>query len=116
MKKYQIMYIEKKANNHTGEAHVGKVTFSKTGRTIYYKDIILQHLRNVGVSANYFNVDTQEQYWVSGVKKNSSNRHWTGTGVVIIDQEAKDEFLSITQGLLPKNYKIEGAVANSKVG
>ncbi len=107
MQDSQIMYIEKKDGNHTGEAHVGKVTFSKTGNTIYYKDIILQRLKNVGISANYFDTETQEQYWVSGIKKDGTDRHWAGNGVIIVDQEAEDEFLSTTKGILPRYYEIE---------
>jgi len=34
--KSRIMYIERKAGSITGEARIGRVKFSKTGRTMYY--------------------------------------------------------------------------------
>jgi len=33
----RIMYIECKAGGLTGGARIGRVTFSKTGRTLYYR-------------------------------------------------------------------------------
>ena len=35
--KSRIMYIEDKSNGLVGEARIGRVTFSKSGKTIYYK-------------------------------------------------------------------------------
>ncbi|HZT41227.1 MAG TPA: hypothetical protein VFA07_03515 [Chthonomonadaceae bacterium] len=34
--KSRIMYIERKAGRLIGEARIGRVTYSKSGRTIYY--------------------------------------------------------------------------------
>jgi hypothetical protein len=34
--KTRIMYLERKAGNLTGPARIGRVTYSKTGATIYY--------------------------------------------------------------------------------
>jgi len=34
--KSRIMYIESKAGGLTGPARIGRVTFSKSGATIYY--------------------------------------------------------------------------------
>ncbi|HWZ75292.1 MAG TPA: hypothetical protein VNX87_02085 [Candidatus Sulfotelmatobacter sp.] len=35
--KSRIMYIESKAESVNGPARIGRVTFSKTGLTLYYK-------------------------------------------------------------------------------
>ena len=35
--KTRIMYIEKKAGNLTGPARIGRMTYSKTGATVYYQ-------------------------------------------------------------------------------
>jgi hypothetical protein len=35
--KTRIMYIERKAGNLTGPARIGRVTYSKTVATIYYR-------------------------------------------------------------------------------
>jgi hypothetical protein len=34
--KTRIMYIERKAGSLTGTARIGRVTYSKTGATIFY--------------------------------------------------------------------------------
>ena len=43
--KSRIMYIERKAGELTGEARIGRVTFSKTGRTLYYGGKAFRSLR-----------------------------------------------------------------------
>jgi hypothetical protein len=41
---------------------------------------------------------------VSGIKKDGHDRHWAGSGEVLIDKLAVNEYLSITnQNSLPKN-------------
>lgn len=47
-------------------------------------------------SGNYYDVETAESYWVSGVKKKGGDRHWAGRGKITIDAGAVDEFLQIT--------------------
>lgn len=104
---HNIMYIERCAPNHSGEAHIGEISCSKAKKTIYYKSKVLQKLP--GVRGNYQDLKTGEEYWVSGVKKVGTNRHWAATGFtkVIIDKEAKEEFLLIVNGKLPSNYEFE---------
>lgn len=63
------MYIERKADSLEGEARIGRVSFSKTGKTIYYKNQAFQSLKGQGYKANYFNLETGESYWISGPKK-----------------------------------------------
>ena len=92
--KDRIMYIELKTGYaHNGPAWIGRVKFSKTGKTIYYKDKALQ--RGHGVNGNYFDVETGEEYWISGVKKDRQDRHWAGSGAVEIDEDAREEYLRI---------------------
>ena len=67
MKKRTIMYIERKAGSLEGPARIGWVTFSKTGRTIYYKGQAFQSLKGSGYKCNYFDVKTGDEYWISGV-------------------------------------------------
>lgn len=71
MKKTRVMYIELKSGySDNGPARIGRVSFSKTGRTIYYGSKALQSCNGQGISGNYFDVETGEEYWISGVKKN----------------------------------------------
>ena len=48
----RIMYIECKAGELTGPARIGRVTFSKTGRTLYYRGQTFQSLKGQGFKAN----------------------------------------------------------------
>src|SRR5438552_2606089 len=60
----RIMYIERKAGDLTGPARIGRVTFSKTGRTLYYKGQRFQSLKGAGFKSNYYDVDSGEDYWI----------------------------------------------------
>ena len=88
------MYVE---NKSTGEARIGWVTFSKTGKTIYYQNKILKRLKGGGISGNHLCEDTNDEYWISGVKKKGSNAHWAEPVKIIIDDDAKEEYEKIVQ-------------------
>jgi hypothetical protein len=65
------MYVELKSGYHdNGPAWIGRVAFSKTGRTIYYRGKSLRRIPGGGIFANHRDIETGEEYWVSGVKKN----------------------------------------------
>ena len=92
----RLMYLENKSKlGDRGEARIGWVTFSKTGRSIYYRGRRFQRLKGGGVSGNYFDVDTGDEYWISGVKKTGTNRHWAGGGTIRIDSDARAEYKKI---------------------
>lgn len=88
------MYVELKTGfQHDGPAWIGRVRFSKTGRTLYYRGRRLQSLKGGGrMTANHVDIDTGDEFWVSGVKKNGQDRHWAGHGPVQIDDDAADEY------------------------
>src|SRR5205809_8111180 len=46
----RIMYIECKAEALTGEGRIGRVTFSQTGRTLYYHGQKFQSLKGAGLN------------------------------------------------------------------
>ncbi len=87
----RIMYIECKAGALLGEARIGRVTFSKTGRTLYYQEQKFQSLKGKGFKSNYYNVETGEDYWISGPKRNGSDRLYGGAGVEI-DEDVRVEY------------------------
>src|SRR6185312_14792510 len=75
----RIMYIESKATGISGPARIGRVTFSQTGKSIYYRDKCFQTLKGHGFKSNYFDVVTGEEYWISGCKKNGADRLYGGS-------------------------------------
>jgi hypothetical protein len=48
-KKTRIMYIESKAGGLVGPARIGRVSYSKTGCTIYYKGKEFQKLKGIWI-------------------------------------------------------------------
>jgi hypothetical protein len=48
---------------------------------------------NIECSGNYVDMESAESYWVSGVKKNGEDRHWAGSGKVLIEADAVEEYL-----------------------
>lgn len=88
------MYVELKTGfNDDGPRGSAGSAFSKTGQTLYYRNRCLQSLKGGGgMFANYVNIDTGDECWVSGVKKNRQDRHWAGHGPVDIDEDAAEEY------------------------
>ncbi|WGK95318.1 MULTISPECIES: hypothetical protein [Flavobacterium] len=94
--KPKIMYIENKSEGHSGSAWIGYAEFSKSGQTVYFDNKALKKLKTTGISGNHFDIETGEEYWVSGIKKNGQDRHWAGGGKVMLDKDCVEEYLKFT--------------------
>ena len=88
--KSRIMYIEAKGDGISGPARIGRVTFSKTGKSIYYRGHCFAPLKGSGFKANYFDCESHERYWISGCKRNSEDRLYPGT--IEIDEDVREEY------------------------
>ncbi len=88
----RIMYIECKAGALTGAARIGRVTFSKTGRTLYYGGETFQSLKGAGFKSNYFCVETGENYWISGPKRRGGDALYGGNIPIEIDADVREEY------------------------
>jgi hypothetical protein len=95
------MYIENKSESLNGPARIGRVAFSKTGLTLYYRGKSFQSLKG-GYKANYFDVDTGEQYWISGCKKAGGDRLYVSGIPIEIDEDAREEYWTVIRGLPEK--------------
>jgi hypothetical protein len=95
--KSRIMYIEKKGNEVSGPARIGRVTFSKSGESLYYQGHRFQKSSMIGLKANYFDSETREDYWISGCKKRGGDRLYSGT--IEIDEDAREEYWVEIRGL-----------------
>jgi hypothetical protein len=89
----RLLYVECKTGGHAGEAWIGLVTFSKAGTTIYFNGLAYRSLKGRGFSANYADVETGEEYWITGVKKRGTNRHRFGSGLIHVDRRAVSPLL-----------------------
>jgi riboflavin synthase alpha subunit len=102
-----IKYIELKSGfSDNGPAWIGKIKYSKSKRVIYFYN--KGFIKVNGISGNYIDMETNEEYWISGIKKNEKNRHWAGNGKIIIDKNIVNEYLEyIEKDILNNNYIIE---------
>ena len=86
--KSQIMYIEFKGDNLTSPGRIGLVTFSKSGRTLRYHDREFQPVH--GYKYNYIDIETGEEYWISGCKKKGGDTLYPG--IIEIDEDVREEY------------------------
>ena len=95
--KPRIMFIELKSHSgghdDNGPAHISRVTFSKTGKTIYWNNKKLER-SSPGGCGNHVDAETGDVYWVSGPKKNGQDRYPWGAAKVEIDPDVREEYWS----------------------
>lgn len=101
--KYIIKYIELKTGySDDGPAWIGRVKMSKKGDTIYFNNHAYQ--KKIGCYANYYDIESSDEYWISGIKRDGQNRHWAGGGKIMIDRKIVEEYvLMIDEKELNKN-------------
>jgi hypothetical protein len=91
-----IRYIELKTGyNDNGPAWIGRVQLSRSGQTVYFDGKAFKRRAGRG-SANHYDIETREAYWISGIKKDGRDRHWAGSGKITIEASAVNEYLAIT--------------------
>jgi hypothetical protein len=91
------MYIENKADSLNGRGRIGRIHFSKTGRTLMYAGKQFRSLKG-GYKANYYDIESGDQYWISGPKKNGGDRLY-GTPGVDIDEDVRQEYWTSIRGM-----------------
>jgi hypothetical protein len=97
--KSRIMYIECKADGLTGPARIGRVTFSQTGKTLYYQGQTFQSLKGAGFKCNFYDVATGEYYWISGPRKDGADRLYGERDGVDIDVDVRLEYWRDIRGM-----------------
>ena len=103
------MYIEAKGGGLTGPARIGRVSFSKSGRTIYYRGQEFRSLDGAGFKANFYDVATGAEYWISGPKKDGSDRLYGERVPVEIDDDVREEYWTAIRG---QAHRVNESVAN----
>ena len=88
-----LRYIELKTGyNDNGPAWIGRVKLSRSGQTVYFNGKAFKRVS----SGTYIDLETRESYWISGVKKRGTNRHWAGSGRITIEARVVAEYLALT--------------------
>jgi hypothetical protein len=103
--KPRIMYIECKGGGFvemygqlivdhegslTGPARIGRVTFNRTGNTLFYDG--KQFHRSEGFKSNYVCEETGERYWISGPKKRGGDALYATNITTKIDDDVREEY------------------------
>lgn len=87
-----IKYLELKTGfSDDGPAWIAKIEFSKSKKSIYFNGRCL--LGNG--HGNCQDIETDEIFWVSGIKKNGEDRHSCGSGKIMIDRNILNEYLNL---------------------
>lgn len=80
----RMMYVELKTGYDIdrGPAWISRVDFSRSGRTVYFHGRVLRRARSF--DANHIDAASGDRYWVSGPRRDRSDRrstnlpvHWT---------------------------------------
>lgn len=96
------MYIENKSGSLNGPATIGRVTFSKTGKSINYGGRTFHRLKGGGYKANYFDVETGEDFWISGPRKDGNDRLYPeSTQPIHVDEDVAEEYWREIRGMNP---------------
>jgi hypothetical protein len=97
--KSRIMYIESKSGGLVGPARIGRVTFSRSGSTLYYRGKAFRSLKGHGFKANYYDVETGEHYWISGPRRDGQDALYATNLRPEIDDDVWDEYVRDIRGL-----------------
>jgi len=114
--KTEMRYIELKTGfSDDGPAWIAPAAFSKTGKTVYFNNHAF--IRYNGISGNYADIETGEEYWISGVKRTGSNRCPWSRDKITVARNVLDEFLALTgqASLDSSQYEIADIPANYPV-
>jgi hypothetical protein len=95
----RIMYVESKADGLEGQARIGRVYFSKTGKTLYYRGLRFRSLKGRGFKANYRELSSRDEYWISGPRRDRDDRLYGGSRGVLIDDDVRVEYQSYLRGI-----------------
>jgi hypothetical protein len=118
----KLMYMEQKSG--AGEARIGYVTFSRSRRTIYYKDKAFQSANGKAIRGNYYGYVRESylkwqndnsikpqfigEYWISAPKRDGGDRHpLERSGEVFVDSDAVEEYLMLRNlAAIPSHEKV----------
>jgi hypothetical protein len=114
--KSEIKYIELKTGyNHDGPAWIGLVSFSKSGKTIYFNGRAFQSIGSDRIRGNFYDIENGEEYWISGVKKDQTDRHQFGNGQIQIEERAVNDYLAIIKRKSLDNSRFSICKVNEEI-
>ncbi len=92
----ELKYIELISGfTHTGPAWIGLVSFSKSGKTVYFDGKAFQRIGSDRTRGNFYDIESGDEYWISGVKKNMTDRHKFGGGKIFVEKRILNKYLQV---------------------
>ncbi|TJZ56821.1 hypothetical protein FCH28_04675 [Streptomyces piniterrae] len=94
----RIMFVQLKTGYDTdrGPSWIGWVDFSKTWQTAYFQGRTLRRAEGMS-SANFYDIDTDEEFWISGPKRDQSDTRY-GPFNAVIEDDAADAYAAFRRG------------------
>lgn len=112
------MYLERGGGLRSavhGDAFIGRVSITRTGATLRWRDRSFQSLKGGGYKANCFEVETGERWWISGCRQDG--RHALYPRVVTIDDDVAEAYWREIRGqperATERSFRSEGKHARS---
>ena len=106
------MYIEYRGDDElVGPARIGRVSSSRSGRTLHYGGKRFRSLRGNGFKSNYYCVETGAHYWISGCRKDGRDALYATS--VQVDDDVREEYWRDVRGL-PENVGVSTYRSASK--
>jgi hypothetical protein len=88
--KSKIMYVEYKGDGLAGSAYITRVSFSKTGKSVYFDGKRLVTLAGRGYKTSHVDIATGEHYWISGPRTDGKDSLYPN--IVEIDEDVREEY------------------------
>jgi hypothetical protein len=88
----RIMFVQLKSGHNTdrGPCWISRVNFSKTWQTAYWHGRTLRRWTGLA-DANFFDVDTDEKFWISGPHRDRRDTRYSNL-VPEVDEDARDDY------------------------
>ncbi|MFI1472217.1 hypothetical protein [Streptomyces wuyuanensis] len=94
----RLMFVQLKTGYDTdrGPSWIGWVDFSKTWGTAYFRGRTLRRSGGM-LDANFYDVQTNEEFWVSGPKRDHTDTRY-GPSTPEIEPEAVESYHAFLEG------------------
>lgn len=95
--KTRIMYIEDKSGSLNGPARIGRMAFSKSGRSVTYAGRTFEKTGS-GFKYNYVDAETGDPFWISGPRRDGQDRLYVSSQPVTVDDDVAEEYWTTIRG------------------
>jgi hypothetical protein len=84
------MWIEYKGGEIVGPARIGWVEVKDKGNKLIYREKSFRSLKGRGFKSNFYDIESGEEYWITGCRKDGRNALYSTE--VEVDEDALEEY------------------------